>query len=109
MLKIFLLVVFALFLSSGESKRPLVRNVKSDREFRALLKHHKTVTGLPVVVDFFSHSCGPCRMIAPVFKRMAKQYKDRAVFAKVDVNANYQTSQRLRIQIHAHVSFLSER
>ena len=98
MLKIFLLVVFALFLSSGESKRPLVRNVKSDREFRALLKHHKTVTGLPVVVDFFSHSCGPCRMIAPVFKRMAKQYKDRAVFAKVDVNANYQTSQRLRIR-----------
>eukprot|EP00940_MAST-03C_sp_MAST-3C-sp2_P002309 g2309.t1 len=78
--------------------RPLVRNVKSDREFKALIKHHKERTGLPVVVDFFSHSCGPCRMIAPVFKRMAKQYKDKAVFAKVDVNANYQTSQRLRIR-----------
>jgi len=78
--------------------RPLVRNVRTDSEFQKLLKHHKTVTGLPVIVDFFSHSCGPCRMIAPVFKRMAKQYKDKAVFAKINVNENHQTSGRLRIR-----------
>jgi thioredoxin reductase (NADPH) len=95
---IFVIMMISSVVVVVECKRPLVRNVKSDREFKALLKHHKQVTGLPVVVDFFSHSCGPCRMIAPVFKRMAKQYKDRAVFAKVDVNANYQTSQRLRIR-----------
>ena len=76
------------------AKRPRVRNVKTDREFRALLKHHKTNTGLPVIVDYFSHSCGPCRMIAPHFKRLAKQYYGKAVFAKVDVNANHETSSK---------------
>ena len=35
------------------------------------------------IVDFFSESCGPCRMIAPAFKALAKEYEGRAVFAKV--------------------------
>ena len=54
----------------------MVREVRTNREFNALLKHHKK-TGLPVIVDFYSHGCGPCRMIAPHYKRLAKQYKNR--------------------------------
>ena len=44
-------------------------------------------TGLPVVVDFYSDGCGPCRMMAPIYKQMAQEYAGRAVFTKVDVNA----------------------
>ena len=31
-----------------------------------------------MVVDFYSDSCGPCRMIAPAFKKLAGEMKDRA-------------------------------
>ena len=55
------------------SARPLVRNIKDEREFDKLLKHHAANTGLPVVADFFSETCGPCRMMAPVFKATAKE------------------------------------
>ena len=65
--------------------RPTVRELKNLAEFDKLLAHHAENTGLPVVVDFYSDSCGPCRMIAPVFKKLAAEYKDRAVFAKVNV------------------------
>ena len=41
---------------------------------------------------------GPCRMIAPAYKRIAKQYKGRAVFVKVNVNNNQQTSQARRVR-----------
>eukprot|EP00511_Aplanochytrium_stocchinoi_P004463 CAMPEP_0204837870 /NCGR_PEP_ID=MMETSP1346-20131115/29296_1 /ASSEMBLY_ACC=CAM_ASM_000771 /TAXON_ID=215587 /ORGANISM="Aplanochytrium stocchinoi, Strain GSBS06" /LENGTH=642 /DNA_ID=CAMNT_0051973593 /DNA_START=116 /DNA_END=2044 /DNA_ORIENTATION=- len=78
--------------------RPIVRNVRTHDEFQRLIKHHKEVTGLPVVVDFYSDGCGPCRMIAPFYKQLAKQYKDRAVFAKVDVNRNRETSGWARIR-----------
>ena len=52
----------------------------------------------PVIVDYFSHGCGPCRQIAPHYKQLAKQYKGRAVFAKVDVNYNRETSSRQQIR-----------
>lgn len=70
------------------SSRPLIRNIRTHEEFKRLIQHHKENTGLPVIIDFFSESCGPCRMIAPHFKKLAKQYKDKAVFAKVDVSLN---------------------
>ena len=53
---------------------------------------------MPVVVDFYSDSCGPCRMMAPIFKKVAKEYADKAVFVKVDTNAQYELSGRYRIQ-----------
>jgi len=77
--------------------RPTVRELRSRREYDALLSHHAEKTGLPVVVDFYSNSCGPCRMIAPAFKKVAQEYKDRAVFAKVNVEANRETASALRI------------
>jgi len=66
--------------------RPAVRNLKNLAEFNKLIKHHKENTGLPVIVDFYSDGCGPCRQIAPMYKKMAKAMKGKAVFTKVDVN-----------------------
>ena len=40
----------------------------------------------PVVCDFFATWCGPCKMLAPVFEQMSRQFADRAVFVKVDVD-----------------------
>ncbi len=36
--------------------------------------------------------------MAPIYKQLAEQYKDRAVFAKVDINANYQTASSQQIR-----------
>lgn len=69
-----------------------VVEVTTHQQFLGALAHHRDHTGLPVVVDFFSHSCGPCRQIAPEYKRMAKEFKGKAVFLKVDVNRNSETS-----------------
>ena len=51
------LVVVSLLLSVADS-RPTVRNVKTDREFQRLIKHHKEKTGLPVIVDYFLMGVG---------------------------------------------------
>ncbi|KAH8064145.1 hypothetical protein JL720_12943 [Aureococcus anophagefferens] len=78
--------------------RPTVRELKNLAEFDKLLAHHAENTGLPVVVDFYSDSCGPCRMIAPVFKKLAAEYKDRAVFAKVNVAHARDVSSKAQIR-----------
>lgn len=61
------------------------------------------MTGLPVIVDFYSDSCGPCRMMAPIFKKVASEFIDKAVFVKIDTNRQYELSSRY--QVHSLPTF----
>mmetsp|Transcript_35598 Transcript_35598/g.60566 ORF Transcript_35598/g.60566 Transcript_35598/m.60566 type:complete len:665 (-) Transcript_35598:133-2127(-) len=80
------------------SARPIVRHIRSTHEFDRLMQKHATQTGLPVIVDFYSDGCGPCRMIAPIFKKLAKEMEGKAVFCKVDTNALYELSSRYGVR-----------
>lgn len=51
----------------------------------------------PVLIDFFSPTCAPCRALAPTFETLAAQYGDRYKFCKVDVDAQDDLTERFRI------------
>jgi thioredoxin 1 len=40
----------------------------------------------PVFLDFWADWCGPCKMLAPTFERLADQYGEQITFAKVNVD-----------------------
>jgi thioredoxin 1 len=40
-----------------------------------------------VVVDFWAEWCPPCKMLAPVLDKVARQYAGRVKFVKVDTDA----------------------
>lgn len=40
----------------------------------------------PVVVDFTATWCPPCKMLAPVFEKVAGTYEGKVTFVKVDVD-----------------------
>ena len=49
----------------------------------------KTITrnAIPVVVDFWAEWCGPCKMMAPEFKKAAQAMEPAVRFAKLDTEA----------------------
>jgi len=71
-----------------------VKELFTHKEFQDVLKE---AGGRPVVIDYYSNSCGPCHMIAPVYRKISKQFAGRAYFRKVDVNRNRETSSAQRI------------
>ena len=62
------------------------------QKFDELLKGDK-----PVVCDFFATWCVPCRMLGPVLEEVSKEFEDKAVFVKVDVDENMELSTRYGI------------
>jgi len=43
---------------------------------------------LPVLVDFWTTWCGPCKIIAPIIDELAKEYHNKIKIGKVNVDEN---------------------
>ena len=58
----------------------------------------QTVSGENLtLVDFWAEWCGPCKLMHPVFERMAKKYK-QVTFARVNVDQNQPIAMRFGVQ-----------
>lgn len=64
---------------------------------------------LPVLVDFWAAWCGPCRMVAPILDKLAKEFAGKIKIAKVDVDANPGLSQAFRIQSIPNLMIVKQR
>lgn len=45
---------------------------------------------IPVVLDFYSDTCMPCKMLSPVLDDLGTLYKDKLKICKLNVNENAQ-------------------
>jgi len=53
---------------------------------------------LPLMLDLYSPSCGPCRTLAPVIDKLARQFFRRAIIAKIDTSTNHLIAGRYGIR-----------
>jgi thioredoxin 2 len=57
-----------------------------------------THSTIPVVVDYWSSWCGPCRMVAPEREKIAAQHPGDFLVIKVETERLPELSARYRIQ-----------
>ena len=60
----------------------------------------------PCVIDFYATWCGPCRMIAPILKDLAKEYGDSIVIYKIDTDKEKELSMAMGIQSLPTIVFI---
>ncbi len=65
-----------------------------DQNFQAVVMHSK----LPVLIDFYSPTCGPCKMIAPAIETVAEKYAGKVVVVKLDTSVSQMTAARFQIR-----------
>lgn len=59
-------------------------NLLTDSNFMEFIKN----SDKPVLVDIFTQGCPPCKMLAPVVEKVASDYKEKIVVAKIDLDAS---------------------
>lgn len=80
-----------------------IKNITSTQEFDDLIKDNRYV-----LVDFWAGWCAPCRMVAPVIDKIAEQYSEKIIVAKVDVDDQQELSIRYGIQTIPTIIFFKE-
>ena len=53
---------------------------------------------IPVVVDFWAPWCGPCKMVAPMLDKIAREKAGELLVAKVNTDENYQWATKYGVQ-----------
>jgi len=52
----------------------------------------------PVIIDFHTLWCGPCKVQSPILKELAGELGDRIRVIKIDVDQNQEVAARYQIQ-----------
>jgi thioredoxin 1 len=62
---------------------------------------------LPVVVDFWAPWCGPCKMVAPILDKLAKEHAGKLLVAKVNTDDNPEWAGKYGVQGIPTMLFIS--
>ena len=66
----------------------------TDYEFKSFVSN----ASLPVMVDFYSPSCGPCKSLAPIIANLNREFLGRVIIAKLDTSHNPGTAMHYQIR-----------
>ena len=64
----------------------------------ATFKQEVLESTLPVLVDFWSPTCAPCRRMMPTIEAVAQEYAGRVKIAKLDTTGGTETTEQFQVE-----------
>lgn len=65
--------------------------------FQELFQKDVIESPLPVVVDFYSQACYPCRVLARQLDRLAEEFAGRVKFVKLDIDEEQELAREYEV------------
>jgi thioredoxin 1 len=95
--------------ASGDSSREDVGADGLLTELTTVGEFNDQVLGAkePVLVDFYATWCGPCQVLAPTIHDLAREYKGRAKFVKVNVDKAHELVAKYNVDAYPTVVIFS--
>lgn len=62
----------------------------------------------PVLVDFWAEWCPPCRLLAPVVEKLAKDYKGKIKIGKLNADENQAIAEKYQVMSLPTLIFFKE-
>jgi thioredoxin 1 len=77
--------------------------IQSENQFNKVINSDKERL---FVIDFYADWCRPCRILSPMIKEIALEYKDIASFCKVDVDRNRSLAAKYKVSGIPYIVFI---
>ena len=80
-------------------------NVTWTTQFNQIINENKDKL---IIADFWAPWCGPCRMLAPVLEQIAKDFGDKVLIVKINVDEpqNQMLAMQYQVSSIPHVEFI---
>lgn len=65
----------------------------NEQNFEEEVLNHKAT----VLVDFFTKTCPPCKMMAPVLDQLAEELSDKVKIVKIDASENQSLVEKFQV------------
>lgn len=80
-----------------------MRSIQSNKEFNDLV-----LSGKPFVLDFYADWCGPCQSLLPTVEKLASEFKDEVVIAKVNVDQQSDLAAKFKVRSIPALFFMKD-
>jgi thioredoxin len=70
-----------------------MKEILNDSEFAELYMSSE----IPIVLDFYTETCNPCKSLMPIMDRLAFEYKNKVLFVKTKANENITLAKQLGV------------
>ena len=74
-------------------KKPKRVTTLNSYNFEEFIKN----ASVPVIVDFWAEWCMPCKIMEPVMEELARDYTEKAIFARLNIDENLEVANRYNV------------
>jgi len=104
-------LIYQLILNGASNKDAILAKIEEEEKKRKMLVDNpdfpvvlttsnfdEAIKRYPsLVIDCWAEWCAPCHMVHPIIENLAKKYKGKIVFAKLNIDENREIAERFRI------------